>query len=87
MVASYAVTAWLAAAGGKDRAEQLPFVPIALGLKTVYDTAIALELAREEWCDNRALCEYCQVATLASAASVALVVPEALRAVRALREP
>lgn len=86
MVTSYAVTAWLAAAGGKDRAEQLPFVPIALGLKTVYDTAIALELAREEWRDNRALCEYCQVATVASAASVALALPEVLRAVRALRE-
>lgn len=59
MVTSYAVTAWLAGAGGKDRAKRLPFLPIAMGLKTMYDTAIALELAREEWRDNRAFCEYC----------------------------
>ncbi len=85
MVTTYAVTAWLAGAGGKDRVRNLPFLPIAMGLKTVYDTATALELAREEWRDNHALCQYCQVATLASAASVALAVPEALRAVRELR--
>ena len=86
MVTSYAVTAWLAGAGGESRAERLPWVPIALGIKTVYDTAVALELAREEWRENRAFCEYCQVATLASAASAVLAVPEALRAVRALRQ-
>lgn len=85
MVVSYAVTAWLAAAGGQGRAQTRPWVPIALALKAVYDTAVALELAREEWRDNRALCEYCQVATLASAASVALAVPEAVRAVQTLR--
>ena len=85
MVTTYAVTAWLAGAGGEDRARDLPLLPLAMGLKTVYDTATALELAREEWRDNRAFCQYCQVATLASAASVALAAPEALRAVRELR--
>lgn len=85
MVVSYAVTAWLAGAGGQDRARTRPWVPIALLFKTVYDTAVALELAREEWRDNRAFCEYCQVATLASAASALLAVPEAVRAVQTLR--
>ena len=85
MVTTYAVTAWLAGAGGEERARRLPFLPLAMGLKTAYDTLNALELAREEWRDNKALCQYCQVATLASAASVALAAPEALRAARELR--
>jgi uncharacterized membrane protein len=84
MVASYALTAWLAAAGGEGRARQLPALPLALGLKTLGDTAVALELAREEWAENKALCAYCQVATFASLASVALALPEAIRAGRAL---
>ena len=52
-------------------------VPIALAAKTVYDTATALKLAREEWAENRKLCSWCQVATLISAATFALSLPEA----------
>lgn len=85
MLVSYGVTAWLAAAGGKDRAAAQPLLPLAMGLKVVGDTALALELGREEWQENRALCAYCQVATLASLALLALAYPETRRAVRALR--
>ena len=84
MVASYAVTAWLAAAGGPDRPGSSPWLPVALAAKTLYDTGLAAELAREEWQDNRALCAYCQVATVASAASLAFALPEAARAARRL---
>ena len=84
MVASYATTAILAGAGGKDRAETNPALPLALAAKTVADAAIAVKLGREEWKENKALCGYCQAATLVSLASVALAVPEALRAWRAL---
>jgi uncharacterized membrane protein len=84
MVASYAVTAILAGAGGRDRAREQPLVPIALAAKTLYDTGTALKLAQEEWDENQALCGYCQAATLASIASVALALPEAVRAVDAL---
>jgi uncharacterized membrane protein len=84
MLANYAFTAWLAAAGGKNRAEQAPVLPVLLGLKTVLDAATAVELGREEWQDNKALCAYCQVATLCSFISVALAVPETLRAARHL---
>lgn len=80
MVALYAVTALLAGAGGPERAERAPWLPIALAVKTLYDTGTAVELAREEWKENRALCAYCQAATLASLASVAFALPEALRA-------
>lgn len=82
MLVSYGLTAVLAGAGGKNRADTHPALPVAMGLKTVADTALALQLGREEWQENKALCTYCQAATLASAASVVLAVPEVIRAVR-----
>ncbi len=82
MAITYAVTAALAGAGGKDRARQNPALPIAASAKAGYDFAIALTLGREEWQDNKALCSWCQIATLISAASFALTVPEAVRAAR-----
>jgi hypothetical protein len=87
MVASYAVTAILAGMGGPDRARDNPAVPIALAAKTLYDVAVALKLAREEWQENQALCGYCQAATLASLVSAALAIPEARMALtHVLRE-
>jgi len=85
MVASYAVTAILAGAGGRDRARTHPGLPAALAAKTVYDLIVALKLAREEWHENRALCGYCQAATVASLASVGLAMPEALQVVHQLQ--
>lgn len=85
MVVSYGMTAWLAGAGGIDRAKDDPWLPIATALKTFGDAATALELGREEWAENKALCAYCQVATIASIASAALAVPEALQAIDHLR--
>lgn len=85
MVATYALTAWLAGAGGKDRATESPLLPIAMGAKTAYDAATCVKLAQEEWRDNKAFCEYCQVATVASFISLALALPEVIRAVRRLR--
>ena len=84
MVVSYGLTAWLAGAGGKDRARTLPLLPVLMGLKVIGDLVTALELGREEWQENKALCAYCQVATLCSLASVALAFPEARRALRTL---
>jgi hypothetical protein len=86
MLINYGVTAALAAAGGKDRAERQPLLPIALGLKTLIDALGALELGREEWSENKALCAYCQIATLCSLAAAALAIPEARAAIAALRE-
>jgi hypothetical protein len=84
MIASYAFTAILAGAGGRDRAREMPYVPLALAAKTIYDAGLALKLGKEEWDENRALCGYCQAATLASLASVAVALPEAARAARHL---
>lgn len=85
MVTNYGLTAWLAGAGDLNRAQSAPWLPIATALKALGDAGTALELGREEWQDNKALCVYCQVATLVSLATVALAVPEALKAYRAWR--
>lgn len=85
MVVNYGVTAVLAGAGGQDRTERLPLVALATAAKVVADLVGAVELAREEWQENRALCAYCQVATALSAVSAVLVVPEARRAWRVWR--
>lgn len=84
MLVTYAVTAALAAAGGKDRARQDPALPLLMAAKTGYDSWTCLKLAREEWAENRALCGWCQGATLASLASLALALPEAGRALGTL---
>jgi uncharacterized membrane protein len=85
MLNTLATTAALAAAGGEDRARTQPWLPLALGAKALYDVVTTARLAREEWQENHALCQYCQVASLASVAVAALAVPEALTAARYLR--
>ena len=82
MLGSYATTAALAAAGGENRAEENRALPLALAAKTAVDCVTALELSREEWGENKALCFYCQVATVCSFVSLALAIPEAARAWR-----
>lgn len=80
MVVSYGMTAWLAGMGGMNRAETSPFLPIVTALKAAGDAGVALELAREEWAENQALCAYCQAATLASIAAAVIAAPEAIKA-------
>lgn len=84
MVTNYGITAWLAGAGGPDRARKNPLLPIAMGVKILIDVVVAAELAREEWSENKAFCEYCQVATLASIASLAIAMPEITTAISTL---
>ncbi|UOG73011.1 vitamin K epoxide reductase family protein [Hymenobacter tibetensis] len=79
MMVTYGLTACLAGAGGLHRASQQPALPVAMGLKTLFDTLTTVKLGQEEWKDNKALCFYCQVATVASVASLALAVPEAVK--------
>ena len=84
MLVTYGVTALLAGAGGKDRARDLPWLPLALAAKVTSDVVTNWTLAREEWVENKALCVYCQAANVASVLSLPLVVPEARRALRRL---
>lgn len=84
MMMTYAATTALAAAGGAERAERQPALPIAFAAKAWYDFATCLKLAQEEWAENKALCSWCQMATLISAVTAALSLPEAIRAGRGL---
>ncbi|MEZ4728944.1 MAG: vitamin K epoxide reductase family protein [Caldilineaceae bacterium] len=85
MVATYAVTAWLAAAGGKDRAREQPMLPLAMGAKLLYDVLTTVRLGREEWQENKAFCIYCQTATVATLASALLAMPEVRHALDNMR--
>ncbi len=80
MIVNYGLTAWLASAGGKDRAKTNPALPLMLASKTLVDSISCVELGREEWKENKAFCFYCQIATLCSFATLALSIPEALKA-------
>jgi len=84
MLINYGITAWLASTGGQNRARKNPLIPIAMGAKILVDSIAAAELAREEWAENKAFCEYCQVATLCSFVSLALAAPEVMSAVNTL---
>jgi hypothetical protein len=86
MIASYGVTAALASAGGTDRAETHPWLPIATAAKALGDVVTTVKLGAEEWQVNKKLCFYCQVATVASLATAVLAVPEALRALGNLKK-
>ncbi|MDP9454511.1 MAG: vitamin K epoxide reductase family protein [Actinomycetota bacterium] len=82
---SYAATLGLAAMGGKDRAEEHPFIPLALAAKVAFDALQAGKLTVDQITKHRALCSYCLVAAGATFATVPLVLPEARAALRALR--
>ncbi len=82
MLCSYSTTALLAAMGGKERYKTQKWLPILTFAKVLVDVLGAIELGREEWKDNKALCVYCQCATLASLVSLWVAWPEAKRAWR-----
>lgn len=86
MTTDYAVTAWLAGAGGIDRARDIPALPIALAAKTLFGFAQTVRLEREEWQTNKALCSYCTTAMIASGIMAVLALPEAIKAIRGIRE-
>lgn len=82
MLATYAVTAILAGAGGADRARAAPWLPLAASAKAGYDVATNLQLFLEEWRSNGKLCQYCLAAKAASWISALLTLPEALAALQ-----
>ncbi|MBA2753267.1 MAG: vitamin K epoxide reductase [Chloroflexia bacterium] len=79
---SYAVTAWLAAAGGQDRVRTRSWIPLALAAKVGIDALVGAKLTVDQWTRHRAFCSWCLLAAAASVATVPLVVPEARAALR-----
>lgn len=86
MLVNYGLTAMAIAAGGENRAEQNPALPLVATGKAALDLALCGALAVEEWRENKALCSWCQVATALSAATLAATLPEAARALRGSAE-
>ncbi len=82
---SYAVTLALAAAGGADRAQAQPLLPLALAAKVALDAVGAIVLTVEQGSKHRRYCSWCLLAAAASLAMVPAVVPESRQAWRRLR--
>src|SRR5439155_15911003 len=79
---SYSATMALAAMGGKDRLEEMPWVPLALAAKVAFDVANAAKLSVDQWTKHKAFCFWCLLAATATFAMVPLVIPEAIAAAR-----
>ena len=84
-VASYAVTAALAAAGPDDRARTQPWLPIAMAGKTAVDAIQAAKLTVDSWTKYRAFCLFCLVAAGATIATLPLAWKEMQAALESLR--
>lgn len=81
---SYAITAALAAAGGKNRAKSNPWLPLFAAAKVLLDVGNALRLTWNEGVKQKALCFYCLLATLCTLGMAPLVFPEAKQAISQL---
>lgn len=82
---SYAVTAGLAAMGGKTRVATAPLIPLALAAKAGADAAQAARLGYQQYARHRAACMWCLIAATATFATLAFALPEAKEACRHLR--
>ncbi len=83
--ASYAATLVLAAMDGPNRAENAPWIPLALAAKVTGDAAAAAKLTVDQWTKHKAFCSWCLLAAAATFASVPFAIPEARAAWKALR--
>jgi uncharacterized membrane protein len=79
---SYAATLVLAGMGSRRRAEDRPWIPLALAGKVAVDAASAIFLTVEQASKHRRFCSWCLLAAGLSVATVPQVVPEARTAWR-----
>ncbi len=74
---SYASTLMLASMGGKRRAEERPWVPLAMAAKVGFDAWQGIRLTWQQFARHRAACVWCLVAAGSTFASLPLVWREA----------
>jgi uncharacterized membrane protein len=85
-VLNAAMTLALVAAGGKDRVQSKPWLPLALGLKAAMDAGYALYLTAEQASKHRrTFCFFCMTSAAASLATFTQVLPDARTALAAVR--
>ncbi len=84
-LASYAVTACLAAMGPEDRFRTHPSMPIAMGLKLLMDSAMAGKLTLDECRKFRAFSLWSILTAAATWAALPLGIPEAEAALLRVR--
>ena len=80
---SYAVTLGLAAMGGKNRAQNHPWMPLALAGKALADAAEATKMTHDSWTRYGAFSIYSLIAAAAAFINLPLTLPEAIAAFRA----
>lgn len=84
-IASSAITLVLIGMGDRHRAQERPWVPLAMAAKVALDALGGLVLTAEQATKHRKFCGWCLAATGAYLAMVPQVVPEARVALRELR--
>jgi Vitamin K epoxide reductase family len=83
-IGNYALTMGLAAMGGQDRAQEQPWLPLALAAKVAFDTSQAIRLFFDQKTTYQAFCSWCLLAAGTTLVTVPLVIPEAYAALRHL---
>jgi hypothetical protein len=83
---SYVATIGFAAMGGENRAQEQPWIPLALAAKIAFDTSQAIRLFFDQKNKQHAFCSWCLLAAGASLLTVPLVIPETLAALHQVRE-
>ena len=81
---SYVATMTLAAMGGLKRAEEQPWIPLALAAKVGIDTAMAGLQVLMQARKLHTYCSWCLLTSAASLGSLPLVIPEARAALKRL---
>lgn len=84
-MSSYATTAVLAGMGGKERAHEKPWIPLAMAGKIAFDAFEAVRLTVVQWRYHRAFCFWCLLSAVATFITAPLAFPEARAAWRHLR--
>ncbi len=83
-IGNYAMTMGLAAMGGQNRAQEQPWIPLALAAKVAFDVSQAIRLFFDQKTKYHAFCSWCLLAAGTTLVTVPLVIPETYAALRQL---